>query len=164
MTKNLTEGDPARLIFFFALPLVAGNMMQQLYSFVDTLIVGRFLGVNALAAVGCTGSLMFLALGDSTKPTILLAVTLGINIALEPVAILALLLVYRNVLQGLGQSVIPTIAGAMELVMRAGAAIFLCGTLGFLGACLANPLAWIGAAIPVTIAYFWTERTLRHAS
>ena len=447
MTKNLTEGDPTRLIFFFALPLVAGNMMQQLYSFVDTLIVGRFLGVNALAAVGCTGSLMFLALGfiigfctgvtiytgqrfgagdrrgvrqsaaacillgvgvaltltaivlpltrtllvlmetppeildgaydfisivfaglviflllylqncliralgDSKMPTILLAVTLGINIALEPVAILvlgwgipgaalatvvsqaigallfyiyirwrvpalhtrlsdwkpsgavlmahlrmglpmafqssviaigaiilqvalnnlgalpvaayaatqkidavavmpmlsfgyamaaytaqnygaqkyerirmgvraclkmsmafavgigilliafgtfflelfvgadaegaaeviayghmflivngsayiilALLLVYRNVLQGLGQSVIPTIAGAMELVMRAGAAIFLCGTLGFLGACMANPLAWIGAAIPVTIAYFWTERTLRHAS
>ena len=447
MTKNLTEGDPARLIFFFALPLVAGNMMQQLYSFVDTLIVGRFLGVNALAAVGCTGSLMFLslgflmgfctgvtiytgqrfgagdragvrqsaaacvllgvavaltltaivlpltrmllvlmetppeildgaydfisivftgltvflllymqnclirALGDSTKPTILLAVTLAINVALEPVAILmlgwgipgaalatvvsqaigallfflyirrrvpalhtrlsdwkpsgavlmahikmglpmafqssviaigaiilqialnnlgalpvaayaatqkidavavmpmlsfgyamaaytaqnygaqkyeriregvraclsmsmafavgigvlliafgtfflelfvgadaegaaeviayghtflivngstyvilALLLVYRNVLQGLGQSVIPTIAGAMELVMRAGAAIFRCGTLGFLGACLANPLAWIGAAIPVAIAYFWTERTLRQSA
>ena len=63
MTKNMTAGDPARLIFFFALPLIAGNMMQQLYSFVDTLIVGRFLGVNALAAVGCTGSLMFLALG-----------------------------------------------------------------------------------------------------
>ena len=63
MTKNMTEGDPTRLIFFFALPLVAGNMMQQLYSFVDTLIVGRFLGVNALAAVGCTGSLMFLTLG-----------------------------------------------------------------------------------------------------
>ena len=447
MTKNMTEGEPARLIFFFALPLIAGNMMQQLYAFIDTLIVGRFLGVNALAAVGCTGSLMFLtlgflmgfctgvtiytgqrfgagdrrgvrqsaaacillgvvvvltltaivlpltrtllvlmetppeimdgaydfisivfaglviflllylqnclirALGDSKMPTILLAVTLGINIVLEPVAILvlgwgipgaagatvfsqgigallfwiyirrrvpalhtrwadwkldravlmahlrmglpmafqssviaigaiilqvalnnlgalpvaayaatqkidavavmpmlsfgyamaaytaqnygaqkyerirmgvraclkmsmafavgigilliafgtfflelfvgadaegaaeviayghmflivngsayiilALLLVYRNVLQGLGQSVIPTIAGAMELVMRAGAAIFLCGTLGFLGACMANPLAWIGAAIPVTIAYFWTERTLRHAS
>ena len=63
MTKNLTSGDPMRLIFFFSLPLVAGNMMQQLYSFVDTLIVGRFLGVSALAAVGCTGSLMFLALG-----------------------------------------------------------------------------------------------------
>ena len=45
MTKNMTAGDPARLIFFFALPLIAGNMMQQLYSFVDTIIVGRFLGV-----------------------------------------------------------------------------------------------------------------------
>ena len=447
MTKNMTEGEPARLIFFFALPLVAGNMMQQLYAFIDTLIVGRFLGVNALAAVGCTGSLMFLtlgflmgfctgvtiytgqrfgagdrrgvrqsaaacillgvavvltltaivlpltrtllvqmetppeimdgaydfisivfaglviflllylqnclirALGDSKMPTILLAVTLGINIALEPVAILvlgwgipgaagatvfsqgigallfwiyirrrvpalhtrwadwkpdravlmahlrmglpmafqssviaigaiilqvalnnlgalpvaayaatqkidavavmpmlsfgyamaaytaqnygaqqyeririgvraclkmsmafavaigillivfgtfflelfvgadaegaaevisyghtflivngscyvilALLLVYRNVLQGLGQSIIPTIAGAMELIMRAGAALLLCAPLGFLGACMANPLAWIGAAIPVVLAYLWTEKTLRRAA
>ena len=447
MTKNMTEGEPARLIFFFALPLVAGNMMQQLYAFIDTLIVGRFLGVNALAAVGCTGSLMFLtlgfimgfctgvtiytgqrfgagdhagvrqsaaacillgvavvltltaivlpltrtllvqmetppeimdgaydfisivfaglviflllylqnclirALGDSKMPTILLAVTLGINIALEPIAILvfgwgipgaagatvfsqgigallfwiyirrrvpalhtrwadwkpdcavlmahlrmglpmafqssviaigaiilqvalnnlgalpvaayaatqkidavavmpmlsfgyamaaytaqnygaqkyeririgvraclkmsiafavgigillivfgtfflelfvgadaegaaevisyghtflivngscyvilALLLVYRNVLQGLGQSIIPTIAGAMELIMRAGAALLLCAPLGFLGACLANPLAWIGAAIPVVLAYLWTEKTLRRAA
>jgi MATE efflux family protein len=444
MTKNMTEGEPARLIFFFALPLIAGNMMQQLYAFVDTLIVGRFLGVTALAAVGCTGSLMFLtlgflmgfctgvtiytgqcfgagdcagvrqsaaacillgvavaltltaivlpltrtllvsmetppeildgaydfisivfaglviflllylqnclirALGDSKMPTILLAVTLGINIALEPAAILvlgwgipgaagatvfsqgigallfwiyirrrvpalhtrwadwkpdcavlmahlrmglpmafqssviaigaiivqvalnnlgalpvaayaatqkidavavmpmlsfgyamaaytaqnygaqkyerirmgvraclkmsmafavgigilliafgtfflelfvgadaagaeeviayghtylvvtgstytilALLLVYRNVLQGLGQSVIPTIAGVMELIMRAVAAIFLCSSLGFLGACMAYPLAWIGAGIPVVLAYFWTEKTLR---
>ena len=447
MTTNLTEGDPARLIFFFALPLVAGNMMQQLYAFIDTLIVGRFLGVNALAAVGCTGSLMFLtlgfimgfctgvtiytgqrfgagdaqgvrtsaaacvvlgilavltltaiilpltrsllllmetpaeiidgaqdfisivfagltiflllylqnclirSLGDSTTPTIFLAVTLAINVALEPVAILvlgwgipgaalatvfsqaigavlffvyiwrrvpalhtrwtdwkpdravlmahlrmglpmafqasviafgaiilqvalnnlgtisvaayaatqkidavavmpmlsfgyalaaytaqnygaqkyerirmgvraclkmsmafavgigalliafgshvlalfvgadaagaeeviaygetfllvngstyvilALLLVYRNVLQGLGQSVIPTIAGAMELLMRAAAAIFLCTYLGFFGACLANPLAWIGAAVPVVLAYLWTEKILRPAA
>jgi len=447
MTKNLTEGDPARLIFFFALPLVAGNMMQQLYAFIDTLIVGRFLGVNALAAVGCTGSLMFLtlgfimgfctgvtiytgqrfgagdaqgvrrsaaacvvlgilavltltaiilpltrsllllmetpaeiidgaqdfisivfagltiflllylqnclirSLGDSTTPTIFLAVTLAITVALEPVAILvlgwgipgaalatvfsqaigavlffvyiwrrvpalhtrwtdwkpdravlmahlrmglpmafqasviafgaiilqvalnnlgtisvaayaatqkidavavmpmlsfgyalaaytaqnygaqkyerirmgvraclkmsmafavgigalliafgshvlalfvgadaagaeeviaygetfllvngstyvilALLLVYRNVLQGLGQSVIPTIAGAMELLMRAAAAIFLCTYLGFFGACLANPLAWIGAAVPVVLAYLWTEKILRPAA
>ncbi len=447
MTKNMTEGEPARLIFFFALPLVAGNMMQQLYAFIDTLIVGRFLGVNALAAVGCTGSLMFLtlgfimgfctgvtiytgqrfgagdhagvrqsaaacillgvavvltltaivlpltrtllvqmetppeimdgaydfisivfaglviflllylqnclirALGDSKMPMILLAVTLGINIALEPVAILvlgwgipgaagatifsqgigallfwiyirrrvpalhtrwadwkpdravlmahlrmglpmafqssviaigaiivqvalnnlgalpvaayaatqkidavavmpmlsfgyamaaytaqnygaqkyerirmgvraclkmsmafavcigillivfgtsflelfvgadaegaaevisyghtflivngscyvilALLLVYRNVLQGLGQSIIPTIAGAMELIMRAGAALLLCAPLGFLGACMANPLAWIGAAIPVVLAYLWTEKILRRAA
>lgn len=447
MTKNLTEGDPARLIFFFALPLVAGNMMQQLYAFIDTLIVGRFLGVNALAAVGCTGSLMFLtlgfimgfctgvtiytgqrfgagdaqgvrrsavacvvlgilavltltaiilpltrsllllmetpaeiidgaqdfisivfagltiflllylqnclirSLGDSTTPTIFLAVTLAINVALEPVAILvldwgipgaalatvfsqaigavlffvyiwrrvpalhtrwtdwkpdravlmahlrmglpmafqasviafgaiilqvalnnlgaipvaayaatqkidavavmpmlsfgyalaaytaqnygaqkyerirmgvraclkmsmafavgigalliafgshvlalfvgadaagaeeviaygetfllvngstyvilALLLVYRNVLQGLGQSVIPTIAGAMEFLMRAAAAIFLCTYLGFFGACLANPLAWIGAAVPVVLAYLWTEKTLHPAA
>jgi MATE efflux family protein len=446
MTKNLTEGAPARLIFFFALPLVAGNMMQQLYAFIDTLIVGRFLGVNALAAVGCTGSLMFLALGfimgfctgvtiytgqrfgagdaagvrksaaacvqlgllvgltltaivlpltrtllvlmetppeiidgaqdfisivfagltiflllylqncliralgDSKTPTIFLGITLALNIVFEPIAILvlqwgipgaalatvfaqaigalvffiyirrrvpvlhtrwtdwkpdravliahlrmglpmafqasviaigaiivqvalnnlgalpvaayaatqkidavavmplisfgyamaaytaqnygaqkyeriragvraclkmsmafavgigilliafgthvlalfvgadaagaeeviaygrtylivtgstytllSLLLVYRNVLQGLGQSVIPTIAGVMELIMRAVAAIFLCSSFGFLGACMAYPLAWIGAAVPVVLAYFWTEKTLRHA-
>ncbi|EKU70629.1 MATE family efflux transporter [Selenomonas sp. F0473] len=442
MTKNLTVGDPLRLLFFFTLPLVAGNMMQQLYAFVDTLIVGRFLGVSALAAVGCTGSLMFLALGfimgfcvgmtictgqrfgagdmegvrrsaaaclvlgtavtllltalvlpltrpllmlmetpaeiidgaqdfisvvfaglviflflylqnclvralgDSKIPTLMLGIALFLNIVLEPIAILvlewgipgaalatvisqglgaliffayirrripalhvrrsdfflnrallwehlrvglpmgfqgtviavgavilqialnnlgavavaayaasqkidavavmpmlsfgyamaaytaqnygaqqydriragvraclklsmgfavligalliafgtnilalfvgddaaaadvisygrmflivngscylilALLLVYRNVLQGLGQSVMPTVAGAMELLMRAGAAIFLCAQFGFLGACFANPLAWIGAGVPVAIAYYWTEKTL----
>ena len=67
MTKNLTEGSPAKLIFFFTMPLIAGNIFQQLYAFVDTLIVGRFLGVNALAAVGCTGALMFLMLGFVTR-------------------------------------------------------------------------------------------------
>ena len=63
MAKDLTEGSPARLILFFTLPLIAGNIMQQLYAFIDTLLVGRFLGLEALAAVGCTGSLMFLLLG-----------------------------------------------------------------------------------------------------
>ena len=61
--KDLTVGEPARLICYFTLPLLAGNVFQQLFGFVDTLIVGRFLGVEALAAVGCTGSLMFLMLG-----------------------------------------------------------------------------------------------------
>ena len=61
--KDLTEGEPTKLIFYFTLPLLAGNVFQQLFGFVDTLIVGRFLGVEALAAVGCTGSLMFLMLG-----------------------------------------------------------------------------------------------------
>ena len=61
--KDLTVGEPAKLIFYFTLPLLAGNFFQQLFGFVDTLIVGRFLGVEALAAVGCTGPLMFLMLG-----------------------------------------------------------------------------------------------------
>ena len=63
MTKDMTEGSPSRLILFFALPLIAGNIMQQMYAFVDTFIVGRFLGVEKLAAVGCTGCLMFLMIG-----------------------------------------------------------------------------------------------------
>lgn len=63
MTKNLAEGEPAKLIFFFTIPLLAGNIFQQLYALIDTLLVGRFLGVKALASVGCTGALMFLVLG-----------------------------------------------------------------------------------------------------
>ncbi len=63
MAKSLTAGSPAKLIFKFALPLLAGNLFQQLYNMADTLIVGRTLGVHALASVGSTGSLMFLMIG-----------------------------------------------------------------------------------------------------
>ena len=441
MTKNLTEGNPVKLILFFTLPLIAGNVFQQLYAFVDTLIVGRFLGVNALAAVGCTGSLMFLmlgfvigmtggfsivtgqrfgakdaqgvrqsaaacfilslaaslvltvvgvascryllilmqtppeilegavdfisivyggivmfvllqmqtniirALGDSRMPTIILAVALTVNIILEPVAILvlewgipgaalatvasqfigniicfvyilkkvpalhtrredwritpkilkshlkiglpmgfqasiiavgavilqialnnlgavavasyaasqkvdaiammpmmsfgmamaaytaqnygarkydrilegvkkcaymsvgfslaaaafniafgteimrlfvgdghadvidfgqtyltvnvlcywilALLFIFRFTLQGLGKSTVPTLAGVMELFMRAAAAIILVDMLGFMGACLANPMAWLGACIPLAISFFAVRRRFK---
>lgn len=63
MTKTLTTGNPAKLILLFALPLIVGNVFQQFYSMADTLIVGRTLGVNALASVGCTGSITFFILG-----------------------------------------------------------------------------------------------------
>lgn len=63
MTKDLTKGSPAKVILLFTLPLIAGNIFQQMYAVVDTLLVGRFLGVEALAAVGCTGALMFLMIG-----------------------------------------------------------------------------------------------------
>ena len=63
MVKDLTTGSPAKLILMFTLPLILGNVFQQMYLLSDTLLVGRFLGVSALAAVGCSGCLMFLMLG-----------------------------------------------------------------------------------------------------
>ena len=63
MTKDMTTGSPVKLILFFSIPLLIGNIFQQFYSMVDTIIVGRFLGVKALAAVGSTGSMSFLILG-----------------------------------------------------------------------------------------------------
>ena len=60
---NLTEGSPFKLIIAFCIPMILGNMFQQLYNFVDTMIVGHFLGVEALAGVGATGSINFLIVG-----------------------------------------------------------------------------------------------------
>ncbi len=62
-TKNMTEGKPARLIFLFALPLMAGNIFQQLYTVVDTMVVGKYLGVDALAAVGAADWTNWMMLG-----------------------------------------------------------------------------------------------------
>jgi putative MATE family efflux protein len=63
MATTLTTGRPWRVILAFAIPLLIGNVVQQLYQFADTIVVGRHLGVDALAAVGATGSLLFLLLG-----------------------------------------------------------------------------------------------------
>lgn len=63
MTKDMTTGSPVKLILGFSIPLLFGFLFQQFYNLVDTVIVGRILGVDALAAVGSTGSVNFLIIG-----------------------------------------------------------------------------------------------------
>jgi putative MATE family efflux protein len=63
MEHDMSKGNPAKLIFFFMIPILAGNLFQQFYSMVDTFVVGRFDGVQSLAAVGSTGGMSFLILG-----------------------------------------------------------------------------------------------------
>lgn len=66
MTKDMTEGNPFRLLISFSIPLLLGAIFQQLYNLVDTIIVGRYLGINALSAVGSTVSISYLVTGFCT--------------------------------------------------------------------------------------------------
>ena len=59
----MTKGNTLRLLLSFSIPLFIGNLFQQLYSMVDTIVVGRFVGVDALAAVGSTGGFSFMVVG-----------------------------------------------------------------------------------------------------
>lgn len=61
--KDLTKGSPLKLILQFAFPVCLGNIFQLFYSLADTRIVGKYLGVNALAAVGSTNSLNSMIIG-----------------------------------------------------------------------------------------------------
>lgn len=61
MIKNLTEGKPLKLLFFFSLPMLMGNLFQQLYNMVDSMVVGNFVGADALASVGASFPVVFLA-------------------------------------------------------------------------------------------------------
>ena len=63
MSKALTTGRPWRVILAFAVPLLLGNVVQQLYQVADAVVVGRVLGVTSLAAVGATGAFLFLLIG-----------------------------------------------------------------------------------------------------
>ena len=61
--NDMTVGSPMRAIFRFAVPLILGYILQQMYLIIDTVIVGRWIGVNALAAIGASTSIMFLIMG-----------------------------------------------------------------------------------------------------
>jgi len=62
-SKEMTEGAPWPLIFKFTVPLLLGNVLQQTYSLIDAAIVGKFLGINSLASIGASTSVIFLILG-----------------------------------------------------------------------------------------------------
>ena len=61
--SDMTTGSPAKLIIRFMIPMFLGNLFQQFYNVVDSIVAGQFLGVQALAAIGSTGSLMFFVIG-----------------------------------------------------------------------------------------------------
>lgn len=73
---------------------------------------------------------------------------------------LGLLFVFRSALQGLGHSGVPTLSGVVELILRSAVALTLVGPLGFLGACIAAPAAWVGALIPLWISWEGRRREL----
>jgi len=62
MERDMTTGSPARILIAFSLPMLFGNLFQQLYNVVDTIVVGNFVGAGALAAVGASTSIVFLLL------------------------------------------------------------------------------------------------------
>lgn len=63
MIKDMTTGNPLKSIILFTIPVLIGNLFQQFYNMVDAIIVGQYLGADALAAVGATSCLMFLVIG-----------------------------------------------------------------------------------------------------
>lgn len=75
--KDMTVGSPTKHILFFAAPLLVGNIFQQLYNMVDSIVVGNFVGANAVAAVGTCGSMGFFFFSWSSG----LAIGIGIIVA-----------------------------------------------------------------------------------
>ena len=83
LTNDMTVGSPIKHIIKFTIPLLIGNIFQVLYNMVDTIIVGRTISVEALAAVGAAGAITFLivgfALGFTNGLSIIVAQRFGAN-------------------------------------------------------------------------------------
>ena len=136
MTKDLTRGTPWRLIVQFALPIMAGNLLQQLYNTADTIIVGNFNGQQALSAVGSCASLTALftalAIGFSIGAGVLISQYFGAS---------------RE------QELRQYAATAIVLMLAMGLLMSLIGvcSAGFL---LARALGTPEALLPLTLLYF----------
>jgi len=120
-TNNMTTGSPAKHILRFAIPLLFGNLFQQFYNMVDTVIIGNYLGTSALASVGATGSICFMIIGlclgicagfgipvaqrfgakDYPEMRRFIANALWISIALATVITTAVLILCDNILQAM---------------------------------------------------------------
>ena len=114
--KDMTQGEPFQLILWFSVPLLLGNIFQQFYSMVDTIIVGKVLGTQALAAVGTTGPLNFLVLGFAS------GITSGFAV-----------LVAQRFGAGDNSGMKKAVAAAVELVLGFTIVLTLAATLGAKG-------------------------------
>lgn len=123
MSRSLTTGSPWRVILAFAVPLLIGNVVQQLYQFADAIVVGRHLGVDALAAVGATGSLLFLLLGFAWGLTSGFAIPTAQAFGARDVAA-----VRRSVAAGTILTAITTIVLTVGAPLLAGPALHLLQT------------------------------------
>lgn len=124
------------------------SLMSVSFSVFIALLV-RFVGEN-----------MITVFSDDVTEQIVYTGRQYLNISTLFYIFLGQIFIFRNTLQGMGQSAIPLIAGFTELLMRSFAAIWLAGHIGYLGVCWASPIAWFGAAMVVSVGYFVTIRKM----
>ena len=155
-TQNMTTGAPAKLILSFALPLMLGNIFQQLYTMVDTMVVGNVLGLQALAALGSGDSLHWMVL------SVVQGVTQGLCIQLaQDFGSGDMKKLRRTYATALWLAVISAVVitaaalGALVPVLR------LMGTPEAILPTAVRYLAVIFAAVPVLVAYNFLASVLR---
>ena len=123
-----------------------------------------------ICAVCCAACALLVVLGgrffvglflDGDQPAVVDQAQQYLNTIAVFFIMLGVLFIFRNALQGMGSTMVPMLAGAMELVMRVLVAFLLPPVIGYAAICIASPVAWIGAVIPLTICYFLLMRRLR---
>lgn len=155
-TRDMTAGSPGRLMFGFALPLLIGNVFQQLYTFADTIIVGQVLGVRALAAVGAVEWMIFLLFGFIQGLTQGFSVTIARHFGAAD---------YKGVKRAVICAVYLSAAGAIVFTLAGSALIYpvllLLHTPDEIIGLSHSYLRILYAGIPITMAYNLFSAILR---
>ena len=157
---DMTVGRPTRDILLFALPLVFGYILQQMYMVIDAAIVGQFLGVGAIrSAIKIMliyfaftfmvtypfADEMMLLFVDGSQTEIVDNAARFMRICNYFYPVLGLLTIFRYSIQGLGYSMLSMMSGVMEMLARCSVSIWLVPAWGFLGVIYGDPVAWMAA-------------------
>lgn len=149
MTNNMTSGSPLKHLLRFAFPVWLGILFQQMYNIADTMIVGRYLGLNQLAGVGATAFFMNLVIwffgGMCNGFCIPVAQNFGGGRDH---------MVRRYLSAGIRLALMITLVGVTVMAI-------LAGPFGFTGVCCANALAWIFTALFAIPAYLVCRKQLQ---
>jgi putative MATE family efflux protein len=94
----------------------------------------------------------------TNQPEVIEQANVYLHLASSLFFILGMIFVFRNTLQGIGKSTMPFLAGILELFIRIAAALGLSKIFGYFGICLANPIAWVGAASFLMISYLYMRK------
>lgn len=155
-TKVMTSGNPAKLLLFFAVPLMLGNLFQQMYTMVDTIIVGQGVGVQALASLGAADWLNWLFLGLVT------GLTQGFSIQISQLYGAGKI---EKLKQTIGNSIVLTVGAAVVflLIAQGGLRLFLdlMNTPSDIYAGSESYLRIMFGGIPVILAYNLAASILR---
>ena len=150
--RDLTVGSITGGLWAFAVPLMLGNIMQQLYNLADTWIVGRYIGDNALAAIGSSYTLI------AFRTSVIIGLSLGKGLCYIGIGILFMLYGYYRAVNKPLMSVILTI---LSLGTRVLLAYILSpvSTFGVMGIWVAIPIGWFLASIAGIGYYILRERS-----
>ena len=127
----------------------------------QTIIVSITVAIIGAVLIIIFGKQLVTLFVGNQAPAVLKLSQTYFNITCTFYWVLGILFVIRYTLQGLGQSIVPTLAGIAELVMRSSAALFLAKVLGYAGACCANPMAWAGSCFVLIPSYVKSYKMLK---
>ncbi len=142
MTTFAAQNYGAKLIRRIRQGVLQCSLMSLIYSIVAAVVVYSF------------GSTLVSVFLSDPEPEVVQMAQKYLKITTLFYGFLGQIFIFRQTLQGMGRALLPLLAGIVELVMRAFAALFLASGLGYIGICYASPIAWIGAASVVSIGYF----------
>ena len=138
---------------------------------IDRIRLGARRGVMLSILFSVIGGLIVVLFGDQLlrlfitgdQPVVMEQARLYINIASAALPALGILFVFRNTLQGMGDGLVPMLAGFFEVVARVLVAFFVAKWIGYIAICIASPGAWVAAALPLAFTYIKRIHTMVEA-